>query len=454
MRSTFRSLRVRNYRIYAVGSLISNIGTWLQTTAQAWLVLVLTGSGAALGVAVALQLLPSLLFSPLAGLVADRHSKRKVLALAQVAMAVPAGVLGVLAFLETAQLWQVYALVFVFGLGRAFEAPARQSFVAEMVETDDLANAVSLNSASFNSARLVGPALAGVMIATLGSGERATGAVIIINAVSYVAVVVSLLMLDAARLRPAPVAARTRGAIREGVRYVGSRPDLVLTMAVAFFLGAFGMNFQITSALMATEVFGYGAGEFGLLGSVLAVGSLAGALLAARRRSPRLKVIVVAALAFSAVQLGSGLMPTYWMYAAVLPLLGITLLTTITTVNAYVQLTIDPMVRGRVASLYLMVVLGSVPLGAPVIGYIAEHLGARSALVSSGVLTGIGVAVVAAWYVARDRRQRADRARAAATRRQSRSRSTTSNSKRVAPVATGLRSDVCAARESPSRQAS
>lgn len=372
MRGTFRSLRVRNYRIYAIGSLISNVGTWLQSTAQAWLVLVLTGSGAALGLAVALQLLPSLLFSALGGLVADRFSKRKVLALMQVAMAVPAGVLGVLAFFEIAQLWHVYALVFLFGVGRAFEAPVRQAFVAEMVETGDLANAVSLNSASFNSARLVGPALAGVMIAALGSGERATGAVIAINALSYIGVVVSLFMLDGSRLRPAPRAGRSRGAIREGFRYVGSRPDLVLMMAVAFFLGAFGMNFQITSALMATEVFGYGAGEFGVLGSVLAIGSLAGALLAARRSAPRLKVVVVAALGFSAVQGASGVMPTYWTYAAVLPLLGITLLTTITTVNAYVQLAIDPRVRGRVTSLYLMVVLGSVPLGAPVIGYIAR----------------------------------------------------------------------------------
>ena len=404
MSRTFRSLHVRNYRVYAMGSLVSNVGTWLQSTAQAWLVLVLTGSGVALGVTVALQLLPSLLFSPLGGLVADRFPKRATLTWLQVAMAVPAGALGVLAYLEIAQLWHVYALVVVFGMARAFEAPVRQAFVAEMVETRDLANAVSLNSASFNSARLIGPALAGVMIAALGSGERATGAVIIINAVSYLASVIALLMLDADTLRPTPLVARRSGAIREGVRYVRLRPDLVLVLTIAFFLGAFGMNFQITSALMATEVFGYGAGEFGVLGSVLAIGSLAGALLAARRARPRLRVVIVAALGFAAVQLASGLMPPYWMYAAVLPLLGITLLTTMTTVNAFVQLTTDPSVRGRVASLYLMVVLGSVPFGAPVIGYIAEHAGARWALVLSGLLTGVGIAATAGWYVLRDRR--------------------------------------------------
>lgn len=434
MRGTFRSLRVRNYRIYAIGSLVSNIGTWLQSTAQAWLVLVLTGSGAALGVAVALQLLPSLLFSPLGGVIADRFSKRRVLAWMQVAMAIPAGVLGVLALTEVAELWHVYVLIFLFGVARAFEAPARQAFVAEMVETGDLSNAVSLNSASFNSARLIGPALAGAMIAALGSGERATGAVIVINALSYVGVVASLWLLDAARLRPAPIVGRRRGAIREGLRYVRSRPDLVLVFAVAFFLGAFGMNFQITSALMATEVFGHGAGEFGVLGSVLAIGSLAGALLAARRSTPRLKVVVVSAFGFAVVQAASGLMPAYWMYAAVLPLLGITLLTTLTTVNAYVQVNVEPVMRGRVASLYLMVVLGSVPLGAPVIGYVAEHAGARWALVISGLLTGIGIAAVAAWYALRRRRRNgADLAQ---------ERSTTSNSRRFAPVATGLRSDV------------
>lgn len=407
MRGTFRSLGVRNYRVYAVGSLISNVGTWLQSTAQAWLVLVLTGSGAALGVTVALQLLPSLLFSPLAGLMADRYPKRTVLLWTQVAMAVPAGLLGVLAFLEVAQLWHVYALAFVFGLARAFEAPARQSFVAEIVEMKDLANAVALNSASFNSARLLGPALAGVMIAALGSGERATGAVIVINALSYIAVVASLLLLDQSRLSPAPVVEAGRGAVVEGMRYVRSRPDLVLVMAVAFFLGAFGMNFQITSALMATEVFGYGAGEFGVLGSVLAIGSLAGALVAARRSKPRIKLVVAAALAFSLIQLVSGLMPTFVTYAAVLPLQGLALLTTITTVNAFVQLQTDPIMRGRVASLYLMVVLGSVPLGAPVIGMIAEQFGARLALVLSGALTGLGIAAVGAWYACRQRQRSA-----------------------------------------------
>lgn len=392
MSPTFSALAVRNYRIYAIGALASNIGTWLQNTAQAWLVLQLTGSGAALGFVVALQLLPSLLFSPLAGLLADRVDKRRLLGWMQVAMATPSAALGLLAILGVAEPWHAYVLAFVFGAARAFEAPARQAFVSEMVDADRLANAVALNSASFNSGRLIGPGVAGLLIAALGSGVDATGWVILANALSYGFVLLALLRMDPQGLRPAPPAERQRGAVREGIRYVRSRPDLLLLFTCVFFLGAFGMNFQITSALMATQVFGKGAGEFGVLGSILAIGSLAGALLAARRPRPRLRFIVGAGLTFSAAQIASGLMPTYVSYAAVLPLVGLSVLTTVTTANALIQLTSAPSMRGRVVSLYLMVFLGSSPLGAPLIGYIGEHAGARWALVFSGVVAGLGVA--------------------------------------------------------------
>lgn len=398
MSPTFSALAVRNYRIYAIGALASNVGTWLQNTAQAWLVLQLTGSGAALGFVVALQLLPSLLFSPLAGLLADRVAKRRLLAWMQVAMAVPSAVLGVLAILGVAQPWHAYVLAFVFGSARAFEAPARQSFVSEMVDAEQLSNAVALNSASFNSGRLIGPGLAGLLIAALGSGIDATGWVILANALSYGFVLGALLLMDPSRLHPAPLAERHRGAVREGVRYVAGRPDLVLLFTCVFFLGAFGMNFQITSALMATDVFDKGAGEFGILGSILAIGSLVGALLAARRPKPRLRFIVGAGMTFAFAQVLSGLMPTYATYAAVLPLVGLSVLTTITTANALIQLTSAPSMRGRVVSLYLMVFLGSSPLGAPLIGYIGEHLGPRWALVISGLIAGAGVALAGLAY--------------------------------------------------------
>lgn len=408
MSPTFSSLRIRNYRVYAVGSLISNVGTWMQNTAQAWLVLVLTGSGTALGVTVALQLLPTLLLSPAGGVLADRFPKRTVLRIMQVMMAVPAAVLGVLAVTGIVQTWHVFALAFIFGIGRALEAPARQSFVAEMVGRSDLGNAVALNSASFNSGRLIGPGVAGLLIAAAGAGVVGTGWVILANAISYAAAFIALQMIDTARLRPTPILVGRHGAIREGVRYVRSRPDLVLVLWCVFFLGGFGMNFQITSALMATEEFGKGATEYGVLGSILAVGSLAGSLLAARRQVPQLRFIVLAGLCFSVLQIASGLMPTYVTYAAVLPLVGLCVLTMATTANAMIQLTSAPVMRGRVAALYLMVFIGSVPMGAPLTGWIGEEFGARAALVSSGAFAGLGILVAMTWFLLRSGTQRTE----------------------------------------------
>ncbi len=398
----FSSLTIRNYRIYATGAIFSNVGTWLQITAQAWLVLELTGSGAALGLTIALQLLPSLFLSPFGGVLADRVPKRALLGWLQVAMALPTAVLGLVAVTGVVQLWHVLVIAVVFGSARALEAPARQSFVAEMVGPEHLSNAVSLNSASFNAGRLVGPAVAGVMIAALGSGVAATGWVILLNALSNGFVLLALRLMDPDRLLPAPLTGDRRGAVRAGVRYVRSRPDLVLMFSVVFFLGSFGMNFPVTSALMATDEFGRGASEFGLLGSIVAIGSLVGALLAARRESPRLRFIVGAALVFAAVQVLSAVMPTYVTYAAVLPLVGLTVLTAITTANALIQMSTTPAMRGRVASLYLMVFLGSVPLGAPVIGWLAEAFGARWALVASGVVVGLGVSASALWFLRQD----------------------------------------------------
>lgn len=401
MSPTFRSLEIRNYRIYFAGSMVSNIGTWLQQTAMAWLVLQLTGSGSALGATVALYLLPTLLFSPLAGVVADRVPKRKLMLWMQIAMSIPAATLGVVAILGHVEPWQVFCLAFGLGVGRAFEAPARQSFVSELVDAEHLTNAVALNSASFNTGRLLGPGLAGLLIAALGSGVTATGWVILLNALSFWFVVLALVLIDGSGLNPAPFAARGKSSVADGLRYVRSRPDLMLLFATVFFLGAFGMNFQITSALMATEVFGLGAGEFGFLGSILGIGSLAGALMAARRPWPRLRFIVGAGLLFSVVQVISGLMPTFWTYVAVLPFIGLTVLTAATTANAVIQLTTLPELRGRIAALYLMVFLGSTPLGAPLIGWIGEHVGPREAVVVSGLATGLGIAAATLAYLHR-----------------------------------------------------
>lgn len=402
MSPTFRSLAIRNYRIYASGALVSNVGTWMQRVAQDWLVLQLTdNSGTALGITTGLQLLPALLLSPYAGVIADRFPKRTVLTITQIAMAAPAALLGILAIAGVAMPWHVYVLAFAFGVATAFDAPARQSFVVEMVGQDDLSNAVGLNSASFNSGRMIGPAVAGVMIAALGSGAVATGWVILLNAFSYLAVLASLRMLNPRELRPSQPAERGKGAVRDGIRYVRSRPDLMLLLATVFFVGTFGMNFQMTSALMATEVFHKGAGAYGVLGSIMAVGSLGGALLAARRPRPRQRLVVGSAVAFALVEMASGLMPTYLTFAVILPLLGLTALTMVTSANATIQLSVDPQMRGRVSALYLMIFLGGTPLGAPFIGWIGEFFGARWTLIAGGLITLVGTLIALGWFTRR-----------------------------------------------------
>jgi MFS family permease len=394
---TFRALRIRNYRLYAVGGVVSNTGTWMQRVAQDWLVLQLHhGSAAeastALGLTTGLQFLPILLFSPYAGLVADRISKRRMLQLTQASMGVTSLVLAALALTGVVTTPMVYAIAFLFGIGSAFDAPARQSFVSEMVGPDDLSNAVGLNSASFNLARVVGPALSGVMIAALGSGVDATGVVILVNGVSYLAVIAALQAMRPHELSPIARAPRGKGMIRDGVRYVRGRPDLMLILVAAFFAGTFGMNFQMTSALMATQVFHKGPGEYGLLGTTLAVGSLTGALLGARREGrPRQRLVVLAGLAFGAVEVTLGLMPSYLTFALLTPVLGLSLLTMLNAANTTVQLSVSPVMRGRVMSLYMMVVMGGTPLGAPVVGWVGATFGARWTLIGGGAMSILGV---------------------------------------------------------------
>jgi MFS family permease len=332
--------------------------------------------------------------------------KQRLLQLTNLGMALPAAVLGVLAVTGVAEVWHVYVLAFLLGSASAFDAPARQSFVSEIVEPDDLTNAVGLNSASFNAARLVGPGLAGVLIAAFGGGAVATGWVILLNAVSYAAPIWSLRHLDASRIDAAAPADRGPGAIREGVAYVRARPDLLLVLGLVFFAGTFGLNFQITSALMATEVFGKGPEEFGLLGTFLAVGSLTGALLAARRTHVRHRLVVGAALAFGASVMLAGLMPSYLTFALLAPVTGLTALTFITSANTYMQLHTDAGVRGRVMALYLMIFMGGTPVGAPIIGWIGQEYGARWTLLGGGLLTIAGVALSAALYLRLDRRRR------------------------------------------------
>jgi MFS family permease len=393
MSPTFRAFKVRNFRLYASGAIVSNVGTWMQRVAQDWLVLELTHSGTALGIVTGLQFLPALVLSPYAGLVADRFSKRRVLTITQLMMGTMALVLGGLTVTGLVEVWHVFALAFLFGVGTAFDAPTRQAFVVEMVGKDDLSNAVGLNSASFNAARLIGPGLAGLLILWIG-----TGPVIIINGLTYAAVILSLYLMRPDELETPEPAGREKGMIRDGLRYLWRRPDLMMVLTTVFFAGTFGLNFQMTSALMATLEFQKGPGEYGILGSILAIGSLVGALMAARRVRTRGRLVIAAALAFGVMVVVSGLMPSYLTFALVLPLVGFTALTMLTSANATMQLNIEPSLRGRVMALYMMVLMGGTPIGSPFIGWVGQTYGARWSLIVGGTLTVLGTLAAVLYF--------------------------------------------------------
>lgn len=401
MSPTFRSFVERNYRYLFVGGLINNIGTWMGRTAQSWLVLtVLTDYDAtALGIVTALQFLPALLLAPWTGLVADRFGKRAILTAAQVAMGLVQLTIGVLVLLGQAHLGAVYALTFAYGVAAALDAPARQAFVSEVVGPELLSNAVGLNSANFNTARLIGPGLAGLLIALVG-----TGWVFVIDAVSVVAIIVSLWRMDARRLLPAP-RARGRGGIREGLAYVAHRPDILLIFAVIFVHGTFAMNFQMTTALMATTVYDKGPGEYGILGSIMAIGSLAAALLAAQRARPRLRLVLGGLAAFVVATTAAALAPTYWTFALLLVPVGLSAMTILPTANSIVQLAVEPEMRGRVMSLYLAIFMGGTPLGAPLIGWIGAAYGARWTLLVGAVADLLVLAGVGSYLLLRRRRE-------------------------------------------------
>ena len=395
---TFRSLRIRNYRLFAAGQAVSNTGTWMQRVAQDWLVLELThNNGSALGITTGLQFLPMLLFSMYGGMIADRYPKRRLLLMAQTSMAALALVLAVLDLTGAVQVWQVWALAFGLGLATAVDNPTRQSFVVEMVGPNDVPNAVGLNSATFNLARIVGPAIAGFLITFVG-----TGPVFLINAASYVAVLTGIALMRDGELFLTSTVARARGQLREGLRYVRARPDLLLPIIIVGFVGTFGLNFQITIALMSKEVFGRSAAAYGLLSTALAVGSLTGALLAAKRGAPRQRLVVGAAIVFGVFEVVTGLMPTYVTFGLLLIPTGVFALTVSTAANASIQLAVSPAMRGRVMALYLLVFTGGTPFGAPMIGWLAEAIGPRWSLLIGGAVSA-AAAVIAASLLARKR---------------------------------------------------
>lgn len=382
MSRMFSAMHVFNYRLWVSGALVSNIGTWMQRVAQDWLVLtVLTDhSGTAVGITTGLQFLPILILGPWAGLLGDRYSKRKILLLTQTAMGSCALVLGLLVVTNTVQLWHVYLLALLLGVGSAVDAPSRQAFVSEVVEAADVPNAVALNATSFNLARLAGPGLAGLLIAWLG-----TGPAFLINAASFGAVIISLAKMRPDELHPSAKAPRGKGQIREGLRYIKQRPDLMMIMILVSLVATLTMNFQITNALMATAVFKLGPGEYGLLGTVMAVGTLAATLIAARRKSLRMAYIVAAALATGIFTIVAAFAPNYWLFALALIPIGLSAMTFLNLCNTTVQLSTDPAFRGRVLAVYMAVMQGGTPIGAPLVGWVGTVLGPRFALVVGGV---------------------------------------------------------------------
>lgn len=395
MSRTFHSLQYPNYRLWFVGTTIANTGTWMLRTAMSWLVLTeLTANDAiAVGLVVALQFGPALIFSPMAGALADQSDRRRLLMVTQGFAGLSALLLGLLVLSGSAELWQVFVFAAITGSVAAFDSPARQTYVSDMVPPKDLPNAVGLNSTSFNIARLIGPAVAGLAIAAIG-----TGWVFVVTGLLFSGTVGALMLQRVADLNPVPRPKRTKHMVRDGLAYVRSRSDIVIIMVVVGVTSALGLNFAITSAVMATEAFGKEAGEYGIIGSVTAIGSLTGALLAARRRHPRVRLVVISAFAFGVTTILSAVAPTFELYLAASALVGLSTLTMLTSANATIQTSTDPQMRGRVMSLYMMVLLGTTPLGAPLVGWIANEFGARWSVAVGGI-SAVLVAVVAAIWV-------------------------------------------------------
>jgi MFS family permease len=401
----FRSLRTFNYRVWVIGALVSNVGTWMQLTAQDWLVLTrLTHNNAtALGVVMALQWGPQLLLLPLTGFAADYLDRRKLLMVTQATMGALALGLGILTVMGAVELWHVYLFALLLGCVAAFDSPARQTFVSELVGEGNLSNAVALNSTSFNIARTIGPAVAGALIAAVG-----TGWVFLINSVSFVAVLTSLGLLRVHELHRGNRAHRTRGSLVEAFRYVWQRPDLKAVLFMLFLIGTFGLNFAIFISTMSVTVFHTGAGQYGLATSMMAIGSVTGALLATRRANPDITLLLTSAAFFGVGCALAAIMPSYGLFDAALVVVGVAAQTLTTSTNSFVQLSTDPSMRGRVIAIMIATVMGGTPIGAPIVGWVADTLGPRWAL-GVGAVSGFGAASVAIRFLATLRHAEADR---------------------------------------------
>ncbi|WP_243076708.1 MFS transporter [Microbacterium sp. SS28] len=394
----FRSFSVFNYRVWFIGALVSNIGAWMQNTAMSWVVLTeLTNNDAgAMGITMALQFAPPLLLVGVTGWVADRFDRRKLLVLTQSLLLLLGTAIGILLLTGVMTLGIMYAFALALGVVAAFDNPSRQAFVSDLVARENASNAVALNAASFNGARMIGPAVAGIVIVAVG-----TGWVFLVNGIAFLAMIGALALIRPAELIPR-AKGQGSGRLADGFRYVGKRPDLIVTFAMVFIIGAFGMNFPIFASTMALE-FGQQADGYGLLSSILAIGSLVAALAAARRDRARIRVVVGATLLFSIAATVSAFMPTYWLYAVTLMFTGFAVVTMLTTANGYVQTTTDPALRGRVMALYMAILMGGTPIGAPIVGWVAAQYGPRVAILLGAAGALVAFAIGTTWMLASGR---------------------------------------------------
>ncbi|TMM35638.1 MAG: MFS transporter [Actinobacteria bacterium] len=399
VRSTFQSLQIRNYRLFATGQLISLIFGWVQITAQDWLVLELShGSASALGVVTALQFAPMLLFTLYAGKLADRFDKRYLLIVANLLWFVLAALMGALVVSGAVLLWQVYVFAALWGVVTAVETPVRQSFVSELVGKPLLPNAMSLNAATFNTARILGPALAGLTIAALG-----TGTAFVVNAASYVFPVVALARLRAGELhRENRQVSAAEARVVDGLRYVWRRHDLLLPVVLILVVGMVGFNYQLTLPVLAKNVFHTGAATFGLLVTALAAGALMGALAGTRRRArPSAWLVLGAAIGYGALGTLAGFMPTYGLTALVMVPTGFAQIFLAQAANQRVQLGTDAEMRGRVMALYILAFLGTNPIGAPLVGWFAEVFGPRASIWAGGAISLAAALAALLWQLRR-----------------------------------------------------
>jgi MFS family permease len=389
--TTFSSLRNRNFRLFATGQIFSNTGSWAQRIAQDWLVLSLTGSPAAVGITTALQFLPTLLFGLIGGLIADRYPKRSILLATQVGMAAFAGTLACLALTHQVRVWQVYLIAFGLGLVIAVDNPTRQSFVNEMVGPDQLRNAVSINSSVFQLGGLIGPAVSGFLLSTVGPGYSFA-----INAVSYAAPFVTLSLMRPGELNVMPRVRAQAGQLRDGLRYATGHPDVLWPTVLAGVLGMFTANLPVTLAAYAKSVFHSGPGGYALLSAIVAVGSVSGALISARRRRSRLRALVALGAALAALEMLAAAVPGEVLFWVLLLLIGACTLLLLTSANSTVQMAAHDGIRGRVMGVYLLVFIGGAAIGGPLLGLVDQHFGPRAGLLLAGGVSAAAAMAIAA----------------------------------------------------------